>query len=374
MGAVVAGFNRLIDKFDRVDKLAKRFGASAESIQRLGFAAEQNGASMEQMAKAMAQGNRAAIEASNGLKTYQRAFDALNISVNEFRTLDQESQMRVIADAIANAKDENLALASAQQILGRSALDLMPLLKQGSAEIDRLTDGMTFLNDKQAAAFADANDKMNKIKTQMSGTFGVWITGFVSLFNALVASATQAVIEVWDAVSSVGKAVKQSSKLQFAAASRTLDAMVKRNETAADRIGQAWKEAREEANRTTERDGPPAAIASQDDPMRKKVEAEQVKLNAKIESAKERLAKLTFDALSDEAKLNKLLEERSRILEEFSLVDQPGSKEELRNIEIEARITEIDKETDSLNQKTGRRRKRTYRPEKQKLKKRFPTL
>ena len=66
--AGIAGVKGLLGDMDRIQKLAKRFGLSAEVIQRMGFAAEQGGSSIEIMAKGMAQANRAAIEAGAGLR------------------------------------------------------------------------------------------------------------------------------------------------------------------------------------------------------------------------------------------------------------------------------------------------------------------
>ena len=243
MGAVIAGFNRLIDRFDRIDKLSKRFGVSAEAIQKMGFAAEQNGASIEQMAKAMAQGNRAAVEASNGLKTYQRAFDALNINVEEFRRMDQEDQMRRIADAVKGAKDQNLAMASAQQLLGRSALELMPLLKKGSQGINDLTDDLKTLTDEQIESFAAAKDSINKTQNQLSATLGVWINNIIQGFKAIIATITQGAIEMGEAYSSMGKIIKNGLKGDFKAAETSAESMVKKMKGSAGRMKDAWQEA-----------------------------------------------------------------------------------------------------------------------------------
>jgi len=82
------GMKSLIDDMDRIQKLSKRFGMSAEDVQKFGFAAEQGGTTLEVLAKGLAQANRAAIEASNGLVTYQRAFDDLGISYEDFAAMD----------------------------------------------------------------------------------------------------------------------------------------------------------------------------------------------------------------------------------------------------------------------------------------------
>jgi len=237
--AVVAGLKRIADKFDRIHKLSIRFGASAESIQRLGFAAEQNGASMETMAKAMAQGNRSAQEAANGLKTYTRAFDALNINVEEFKNLNQEDQMYAIADAYRNATNKNQALAAAQQILGRSALELVPLLKLGSEEMKKLSEGITTLTNDQVASFAAANDALNRYKTQITGTVGVFIAHFVRGFQLLVTVGAQAALEITNYFSGTGKILGDVVTGNFKSAARHARQLGKDVNGAMDRIKKA---------------------------------------------------------------------------------------------------------------------------------------
>lgn len=237
--AVVAGLKRIADKFDRIHKLSIRFGASAESIQRLGFAAEQNGASMETMAKAMAQGNRSAQEAANGLKTYTRAFDALNINVEEFKNLNQEDQMYAIADAYRNATNKNQALAAAQQILGRSALELVPLLKLGSEEMKKLSEGITTLTNDQVASFAAANDALNRYKTQITGVVGVFVAHFVRGFQLLVTVGAQAALEITNYFSGTGKILGDVVTGNFKSAARHARQLGRDVNGAMDRIKKA---------------------------------------------------------------------------------------------------------------------------------------
>ena len=174
--AGIAGVKGLLGDMDRIQKLAKRFGLSAEVIQRMGFAAEQGGSSIEIMAKGMAQANRAAIEAGAGLKTYQRSFEDLNIDFREFAKLDQEQQFMVLADAVKNATQKNKAMAASQTILGRAGLEMLPLLQQGAEGYKEITEGLKTFSDAQVDAAAAANDAANKLITNLK-------VGFVDFFS-----------------------------------------------------------------------------------------------------------------------------------------------------------------------------------------------
>jgi len=174
--AGIAGVKGLLGDMDRIQKLAKRFGLSAEVIQRMGFAAEQGGSSIEIMAKGMAQANRAAIEAGAGLKTYQRSFEDLNIDFREFAKLDQEQQFMVLADAVINATQKNKAMAASQALLGRAGLEMLPLLQQGAEGYKEITEGLKTFSDAQVDAAAAANDAANKLITNLK-------VGFVDFFS-----------------------------------------------------------------------------------------------------------------------------------------------------------------------------------------------
>jgi hypothetical protein len=126
---------QIVDEFSRVQDLADRFGMSSETVQRLGYAAGQTGTEIETLARAMGLANRNGQEAARGNDELANAFRRLGIDAKEFAGLDQERQLMMLADAFANATDRNMAMAEAQRILGRNALELVPLLQGGSEAI-----------------------------------------------------------------------------------------------------------------------------------------------------------------------------------------------------------------------------------------------
>ena len=163
--AGIAGVKGILSDMDRVQKLAKRFGLSAEVIQRMGFAAEQGGSSLETLVKGLAQANRMAIEATRGMTTYKVAFKDLKINAEEFIKLDQEQQYRVIADAVKNATDQNKAMAASQVIMGRSALELRANMLEGAEGYDKVVEGLKVMSQAQVDAAAATNDATNKFIT-----------------------------------------------------------------------------------------------------------------------------------------------------------------------------------------------------------------
>lgn len=252
-GALIASLTAISQKYDRIGKLTKRFGLdSVETLQGLGFAAEQNGSDIETLAKALQQGNRSAIEAAQGNATYQRSFEALGISVDAFAKLNQEEQFLAIADAISVAEDKNEALANAQNLLGRSAGELMPLLRQGSAEIRELAESINTLNDAEIANLERFNDSLNKIKTNSAAAagsiFSVLIPAIESL-GSTTAGTIRGVQAIGDSLRDAALQLRQGEfkKALGSALSSPKDGFDAGLQTTLDSLKEVWGEAGKEA-------------------------------------------------------------------------------------------------------------------------------
>ena len=252
----IRGVKTLLDEMDRIQKLSLRFGMSAAQIQKMGFAAEQSGASLEMVAKGMLQANRAAVEADAGLKSYQRAFEMLGINYQEFAKLDQEQQFLTIADAVKNATDQNKAMAASQVIMGRAAAELMPLLKQGSEGYRQLTDDLSTYSDTAVAKAAAINDAVNKMTTQIKTQIGSWLIEAVNAFKLLVVGATQAAMEVQDVYSGLFGAIGKALEGDLKGAAKQLGQTMQNYKGAGGRINEAIKdealEQVQEGQRTSE--------------------------------------------------------------------------------------------------------------------------
>lgn len=194
LGGLIYGIGRLAERLDRVQKLTRR-GIEAEGLQRLGFAAQQSGADLEQVANAMLRANRAAAEAADGNTEYQEAFRALGIDVDEFARLDQEAQFLRVADAVAGATDENRAHAATLTLLGRAAGDLLPLLREGSEEIRAMSEGVKTLSQEELDAIAGARDALSRAKADIGAYAGAALGAVVLAFQAAVRAITTTVVQ-----------------------------------------------------------------------------------------------------------------------------------------------------------------------------------
>jgi hypothetical protein len=398
-GVVIAGIKKLIDSASELSETISKsqtiFGENAAAVEQWSnglasnfgiakAAALEAASSFASMFQILGVGDKEAVTMSKTLVELAADMASFNNTSIEDALLAIGSGLRGEAEPLrkfnvllndASLRAESLAMGLTD---GKSTLDLQTkalasysiIMKQTAVAqgdfaktSDGLANSMRIIKAESENASAKVGGKLlpvvEKITSVFKGaasTLADWALGGIANFNAVVASATQAVIEIGSAISAMGKAISQAGHLEFSKATKTLESIAERNEESGERIAQAWREARAEAfagadapipggdkNKAGPDNGPPDN------------KSEQVALENKIASARERLAKASFDALQDETKLNELLEERDKLLGEFDIFDKKGSKEELRNIEIQTRLAQISKESDALRKKIAGR-------------------
>lgn len=170
LGAAVAKFAEFGDS---IHKMSIRTGAGAEFLSEMGFAAEQSGASIEQLGNALFRMRRRVANAATEAGPAQRALTDLGLAAAELTRLKPEQQFTVIADRLSGVANESLRAQYAFEIFGDGAKSLLPLLSEGSAGMAALRKeardlGLT-MSDEDANAAAEFGDAMNRLKTSMTG-------------------------------------------------------------------------------------------------------------------------------------------------------------------------------------------------------------
>lgn len=191
MGNAVGEF---VSQGSQLADASARTGVAASTLSALGFAAKQTGvdlgsleAGMKGMAKftgAVASGNQ---QAASTLK-------ALGVSAGAFMAASPEQRLGMIADGLAKVNDPGLKAALAMTALGKSGVELLPMLEGGSAglaefmaEAERL--GIVVGDDQVAAADAlgDAWDTLmaqaKALKFQIGAALAGPLTDLVKIMQ-----------------------------------------------------------------------------------------------------------------------------------------------------------------------------------------------
>ncbi len=200
-GALVKMAQESADLGDQFQKASLKTGVATEELSALKFAAEQSGTSFEVVEKSLAKLAVNASKAAEGTKTQADAFDALGVSVT-----DANGNLRPMndvllesADRFATMKNDTEAAALAQDVFGKSGVDLIPLLKEGRDGIEALAAqasalGVVYSQDL-ANSSADLLDAQNELKTAMAGVSQEISETIIPVMTSVIGAITPVVVK-----------------------------------------------------------------------------------------------------------------------------------------------------------------------------------
>lgn len=183
----------------------RKTGMAAEKLTALKFAAEQSGVSFQGLTTGIRMQARSAVEAANGSKQAQAAYKTLGVSVTDAsgKLKDGRTLMLESADALRNIQDPTLRASLAMKVFGRSGVEMLPMLMEGSEGIAKLEArakqlGLT-MTDEMAAAADEAGDRMEAAKAAMQAAFvnlGVVVLPIIASITDKIATVA-AVFTKW---------------------------------------------------------------------------------------------------------------------------------------------------------------------------------
>lgn len=179
------------DAGDQFHELSQRTGISVEALSGLKYAAELSGSSIEGVATGLKFLGKNMAEATGGAGEVSAAFKSLGVNV-----IDSTGKLRPtndvlleLSDKFRSMEDGSNKVAVAMKIFGRSAIEIIPLLNEGSAGISKMTAeaermGLTFTTEGAAAA-DEFNDNLTKLKGNITGITRMIGNDFIPIINKL---------------------------------------------------------------------------------------------------------------------------------------------------------------------------------------------
>ena len=193
---------------DEIITVSAQYGVSAQELQSYYYAAELVDVSVDTLTKSMAKNIKSMAAARDGSKNSAEAYEALGISVvNTDGTLrDSEKVYWEVIDALGKQTNETERDALAQQLLGKSALELNTLIKAGSGTMKEYAQeaqkaGYILSDDVLATlgALDDAEQKhqnnLTALKNAVGNAVAPELTKLKELENELLSGLTAFVNE-----------------------------------------------------------------------------------------------------------------------------------------------------------------------------------
>jgi len=208
VGAGVASVKSFADTGDMLQKMAIKTGISTEALSGLKYAADLSGTSLETVGTAI-KGTANFLQAlSQDSAASAATMKTLGLSVEQLQGLSPEDTFNILSEAIADVENPLTRAAVAQDVFGRSGLELLPMLASGREGLQAMKDeaadlGLIFSQDaaNSAAAF---NDNLTKLQGAVQG-----------LMNEVAAALMPALMPLIDAFVLLVKAlpIKEIGKL-----------------------------------------------------------------------------------------------------------------------------------------------------------------
>jgi len=175
LGAFAALVKGAIDSADELNKLSQKIGISVEALSTLQFAAQLSDVGLDTLKTGLKGLSANLTEARSGLGEGAALFQALGVSVEDTagNLKSSDTILLEIADRFASFEDGATKTALAVKLFGKSGMDMIPFLNQGSSGIRALMQEAERLGLKLSTETAQAaeafNDNLTALKASSSG-------------------------------------------------------------------------------------------------------------------------------------------------------------------------------------------------------------
>jgi phage-related protein len=227
IAGVIAGFvllgNSAAETADAIEKNAQKVGVTAESYQKLAFAARQTDVDADAFTTSMGRLSKQLEDARDGNQGAIDNFTKLGLTLHDIETLTPDQALNKLADAFSKLPDGVEKSAAAIKVFGRGGIQLIPLLDEGSkgiaafgAEFDRLTLGLSKSQIELAKTFIEQKHELEDVflslKNQIGLIFVPALTEAAKALTEFIANNKATIIgfvqDVKDAFSSLPPAVQ----------------------------------------------------------------------------------------------------------------------------------------------------------------------
>jgi hypothetical protein len=138
VGGMLAIANKSAEAADMIDKLSERTGINREELQRWKYAADQSGADISKLEVGVKTLSDIMDQATNGNEKATEAFSQLGISVDDLKNKSQEDIFSEVMNALGDMEQGAARNALGNDLLGRSYVEMLPLLNAGSEGMEGL--------------------------------------------------------------------------------------------------------------------------------------------------------------------------------------------------------------------------------------------
>lgn len=224
LGGLGAGVAAAMSIGSELTDVSDRTGVATDALSALQAVAEDTGASLNDVEAAMRGLSKFTMQVAKGSKQAAQVLNMLGINADQFANSDAMGKLSLLADALAQIKDPAMQSALAMAVLGKSGTKLLPMLKDGSAGLQKMIDDMQRLGvvfDKDGIKKADEMERQFALlKKQFTATLfniGVALAEPLTAFFKSLQEVVAGVIQFVKANTSLVRIVAVAGLVLFAA-------------------------------------------------------------------------------------------------------------------------------------------------------------
>lgn len=192
--AFIAIGAQAVQAADEIQKQSDVTGISVERLQELQYVGNNLGVDLGTLTGAQAKLTKSMNDARDGTGNQAEAFKALGISVTNSDGSLRNSQdvMAEAIDALGKMTNETERDAMAQQIFGKSAMELNPIIKAGGEEIAKLSqearDNGAVMSEEAVDGLDAFGDSIDSAKQSVMGIVGEALAKMMPYITDLIKS------------------------------------------------------------------------------------------------------------------------------------------------------------------------------------------
>lgn len=199
-GTLTAALAYFVSTGSEMQDMSDRTGVAVEALSELRHAAEQNGATAEDLERGLRAMDLFLVSAANNAPAAISALEQLGLTFEELNGLSRDQQFSRIAEGISQVENASNRAALASDIFSRSGSRLMILLRSGASGIASLRDearrlGLTMSSEDASAAetFGDSLANLVKVFKMVAFHAGAAVAPIVRQFLVVAIEGAAAV-------------------------------------------------------------------------------------------------------------------------------------------------------------------------------------
>lgn len=170
VGSIINAAGAAAEYGDNIDKMSQKLGMSAESYQEWDFIMQHSGSDIDKMTSSM---NKLADAVQEPTDKATAAFEKLGISIEDAQKMSQEELFSATITALQKMESGTERTALANDLLGKSAMDLGALLNTSAEETEAMRQQVHDLggvmDDEAVKTAAAYQDSLQNVKTAIGG-------------------------------------------------------------------------------------------------------------------------------------------------------------------------------------------------------------